>query len=315
MNIYSNRGGLVIKHILTLKELSEHEIGDIVTEGIKVKKHPQDYYSALEKKGLLLMFQKTSTRTTLSYQSAIHQLGGYAVELDWDKSNFTISPIKYESRYASRNCDIMMARLKKFSDIVELAKYSSVPVINGCCDKYHPSQALADMMTIYEIKKQFEGVTLTFAGIHNNVTNSLIIAALKLGVKLQLVTPMINEASWDKELMEEAKKSGNIIHLSSLEEAIAATDFIYTDTWVDMEYFNDPMYEKEKQTRINQMSPYSITKDNLKGYTPFIMHDMPVHPGFEIEEDLIESENSIIYTQAENRMHAQKALLMHLLSK
>ncbi|MBM7584586.1 ornithine carbamoyltransferase [Bacillus pakistanensis] len=315
MNIYSNLGGLIIKHILTLKELSEHEIGDIVIEGMKVKKQPEDYYSALEKKGLLLMFQKTSTRTTLSYQSAINQLGGYAVELDWDKSNFTISPIQYESRYASRNCDIMMARLKKFSDIVELAKYSSVPVINGCCDKYHPSQALADMMTIYEIKKQFDGVTLTFAGIHNNVTNSLIIAALKLGVKLQLVTPMINEASWDKELMEEAKKSGNIIHLSGLEAALATTDFIYTDTWVDMEYFNDPMYDKEKQTRIEQMSPYSITMENLKGYTPYIMHDMPVHPGFEIEEDLIESENSIIYTQAENRMHAQKALLMHLLMK
>lgn len=303
-----------MKHVLTMKELSGQEITDIVTEAVKIKQHPENYYSTLGKKGLLLLFQKTSTRTNLSFQSAINQLGGYAVVLDWDKSNFSISESKYEVQYASRNCDVIMARLKKHADLLELANHSQVPVINGCDEKYHPSQALADLLTIYEIKHTFDGVTLTYTGVLNNVANTLIIAALKVGLKLQLVTPIINEASWDEELMDQAKKSGLVTQLDDLKQAAATTDFVYTDTWVDMEFINDPAYQEEKQKRVETMSPFAITAENLGGHRPYIMHDMPIHPGFEIEEGLIESEKSVIYTQAENRMHAEKALLIHLLS-
>ncbi|WP_397539020.1 ornithine carbamoyltransferase [Rummeliibacillus pycnus] len=301
-------------HLLTLKELDGKDITEIIQEAIKMKENKEDYYDICKNKGLLLMFQKTSTRTNLSFQSAINQLGGYSVNLDWNSSNFTISPIQYETRYVSRNCDLIMARLKKHKDLEELAKYSSVPVINGCCEKYHPTQTLADVMTIYEYKQTFEGVTVTFVGVHNNVVNTLIIAALKLGFKLNLITPIINDAAWDDELMEEVKQSDLVKSFDSIEEVIQETDFIYTDTWIDMENFNNEEYAQEKDARINKMMKFQINKKMLKNHNPLIMHDMPIHPGFEISENIVESENSIIYQQAENRMHVEKALINFLLN-
>lgn len=303
----------MIKRVLSLKEFDKETLVSIIKNGIEVKRNPKLFYQACDKKGLLMLFQKTSTRTNLSFQSGINQMGGYAVTMDWDTSNFSISPIQYEARYASRNCDVIMARLKKHTDLIELAKYSGVPVINGCCNKYHPCQALADLMTVYEVKGTFSGVTITYVGIHNNVANSLIAGCVALGIKLLLVTPIINEASWDEELMKEAYTSGFVENLNSVSEAVRRTDFIYTDTWVDMEYFSDINYQEEKNRRIEFMLPFQINKMNLCGYSPYIMHDMPIHPGFEIEEDLIESSNSIIYQQAENRMHVQKSLLLYLL--
>lgn len=302
----------MIHHLLSLKELDKHTLLAIIQKGIEIKRNPKEFYQSCEGKGLFMLFQKTSTRTNLSFQSGINQMGGYAVTMDWDSSNFSLSPIKYEVRYASRNCDVIMARLKKHSDLLELAKYSNVPVINGCCDKYHPCQALADLMTIYEVKGSFADVTLTYVGIHNNVANSLIAGCVTLGIKLLLVTPIINEASWDEELMHTAYESGHIEILRRLSDAIHRTDFIYTDTWVDMEHFQDTRYQEEKNRRIQKMMPFQINKKNLDVSSPYIMHDMPIHPGYEIEEDLIESEQSIIYQQAENRMHVQKSLLWHL---
>jgi ornithine carbamoyltransferase len=233
----------------------------VIIPTIEIKRNPEDFYQACERKGLLMLFQKTSTRTNLSFQSGINQMGGYAVTMDWDSSNFSLSPIKYEVRYASRNCDVIMVRSKKHSDLIELANNSNVPVINGCCDKYHPCQALADLMTIYEVKGTYSGVTVTYVGIHNNVANSLIAGCVTLGIKLLLVTPIINKASWDEELMQKAYQSGYIENLKSLSDAV---------------------------------------------------NKMPIHPDFEIEEDLIESDNSVIYQQAENRMHVQKSLLLHI---
>lgn len=300
-------------HVLSLKEFDKATLFTIIKDGIKIKQNPKLFYQACTRKGLLLLFQKTSTRTNLSFQSGINQMGGYSVTLDWDSSNFSISPIKYEARYASRNCDVIMARLKNHSDLIELAAHSDVPVINGCCNKYHPCQALADLMTVYEIKGTFSGVTITYVGIHNNVANSLVAGCMTLGIKLLLITPLVNEASWDEGLMEEAYKSGFVENLNSIAEAVSRTDFLYTDTWVDMEHFHDLSYQEETKKRIQQMMPFQVNRMNLKGYSPYIMHDMPIHPGFEIEEELIESHNSIIYQQAENRMHVQKSLLLHLL--
>jgi ornithine carbamoyltransferase len=243
-------------HLLSLKELDKDTLFSIIQKGIEIKHNPKDFYHACERKGLLMLFQKTSTRTNLSFQSGINQMGGYAVTMDWDSSNFCVSPIQYEVRYASRNCDVIMARLKKHSDLLELANYSTVPVINGCCEKYHPCQALADLMTIYEVKGTYAGVTVTYVGIHNNVANSLIAGCVTLGVKLLLVTPIINEASWDEDLMQKAYQSGYIENLQSLSEAVKRTDFIYTDTWVDMEYFQDIDYHEEKKRRIQVIHWY-----------------------------------------------------------
>ncbi|MBM7565236.1 ornithine carbamoyltransferase [Paenibacillus sacheonensis] len=304
-----------MNHFLTMQEPDRAELLHLIQTGIAVKNHPERYANACERKGILMLFQKTSTRTSLSFQSGIGQMGGYAVPMDWNASNFSISPIRYEARYASRNCDFIVARLKKHADLQELAAYSSVPVINGCCDRYHPCQALADLMTIYEVSGTFEGVTVTYVGIQNNVANSLIAGCLTLGIRLILVTPIINEASWDGALMDRAFSSGHVTRMESLPDAAAQSDYVYTDTWVDMEHFHHADYEAIKDFRMGTMLPYQLNKGTLNGHTPYIMHDMPIHPGFEIEEELIESASSIIYQQAENRMHAQKALLMHLLQR
>jgi ornithine carbamoyltransferase len=300
-------------HLLSLQELNRSDLTSIVRQALAVKREPWRYYNACERKGLLMLFQKTSTRTNLSFQSAINQLGGYAVPMDWDASNFSISPIRYEARYASRNSDLIMARLKKHADLAELAEYSQVPVINGCCDKYHPCQALADLMTVYETAGSFSGVTVTYVGIHNNVANSLVAGCMTLGVKLLLVTPIVNEASWDDRLMQEAYRSGFVERVDTLVEAVPRSDFVYTDTWVDMEFFHDERYRDEKERRIGTMMPFQVNREQLGGCTPYLMHDMPIHPGYEIEEELIESEKSVIYRQAENRMHVQKSLILHLL--
>jgi ornithine carbamoyltransferase len=302
-----------LNHLLTLKELDRAELISIIQKGIAIKQNPAAFDGACHRKGLLMLFQKTSTRTHLSFQSGIHQMGGYAVNMDWDASNFSLSPIQYEARYVSRNCDVIMARLKKHEDLLELARYSRVPVINGCCHKYHPCQALADLMTVYEVRGSFAGVTIAYVGIHNNVANSLVIGCVALGIKLLLVTPIINEASWDEELMQTARRSGLVEKVDSLPEAAPRADFVYTDTWVDMEFFQDPSYEREKTRRIQTMLPFQVNRNNLQGHAPYLLHDMPIHPGYEIEEELIESEQSLIYQQAENRMHVQKSLLLHLL--
>ncbi|MFF2886407.1 ornithine carbamoyltransferase [Paenibacillus sp. NPDC057967] len=302
-------------HVVSLQEFDRDTLIQLIQKAIELKNNPEKTDYALHRKGLLMLFQKTSTRTSLSFQSGMHQMGGYAVTMDWDASNFSLSPIQYEARYVSRNCDAIVARLKSHADLLELARYSNVPVINGCCDKYHPCQALADLMTIYEKSGTFEGITLTYVGIHNNVANSLVAGCVTLGIKLLLVTPIVNKPSWDEALMQSALASGYVEQLDNLQDAVARSQYVYTDTWIDMEFYHDEHYQEEKNERISRLMPFQLNKQNLQGSTPYIMHDMPVHPGFEIEAALVESEHSIIYEQAENRMHAQKALLLYLLKR
>ncbi|NBD24385.1 ornithine carbamoyltransferase [Paenibacillus glycinis] len=304
-----------MNHFLSLQELNRDELTTIIQTGIAIKQHPERYANACDRKGVLMLFQKTSTRTNLSFQSGINQMGGYAVPMDWNASNFSISPIRYEARYVSRNIDFIVARLKKHSDLQELAAYATVPVINGCCERYHPCQALADLMTIYEVSGTFANITVTYVGILNNVANSLIAGCLTLGIRLLLVAPIVNEASWDGELMDRAIGSGFVERMDSLPEAVAQSDYVYTDTWIDMEHFHSADYQAVKDFRMKTMLPYQLSRRALNGSAPYIMHDMPIHPGFEIEEELIESASSVIYQQAENRMHAQKALLLHLLAQ
>lgn len=303
------------QHVISLQEFDRDTLMKLIQKAIELKNNPVNTDYALHRKGLLMLFQKTSTRTSLSFQSGMHQMGGYAVTMDWDASNFSLSPIQYEARYVSRNSDAIVARLKNHADLLELAQYSGVPVINGCCDKFHPCQALADLMTIYENSGTFEGITVTYVGIHNNVANSLVAGCMTLGIKLLLVTPMVNKPSWDEALMQSALASGHVEQLDNLQDAVARSQYVYTDTWIDMEFYHEEHYQEEKKERIARLMPFQLNKQNLQGFTPYIMHDMPVHPGFEIDAELVESKHSIIYEQAENRMHAQKALLLYLLKR
>jgi ornithine carbamoyltransferase len=288
---------------------------EIIDEAIEVKHDPEKYCDALEGKSLAMIFQKTSTRTRVSFEVAMTQLGGHALFIDWRTTNFTIAGIYDETQYLSRNVDCIMARLLRNDDLQVMAKASQVPVINGCDEKYHPSQAIADLMTMKEKKGKLKGLKLVYVGVHNNVCNSLIEGCTKTGVKIVTVTPIINEPSRDDELLEEAKKTGLYETTLDVKEALKDADFVYTDTWVDMEFFTDPKFAVEKEKRIKLMMPYQINKELLEGSNALIMHDMPIHRGYEISADVIESPNSIIYEQSENRLYSAKAILLKLLGK
>ena len=299
------------RHMLTMDgELDGARLRALVDLAIDLKARPEAYEDHLHRVGLLLLMAKTSTRTTLAFSAAIAQLGGYATRLDWRDSNFSISPLVHEARYVSSNCDVIMARLTTFEAVSELAGASSVPVINGCCNRYHPSQALADLVTVREVAGELEGARVTYVGVANNVSNSLVAAGTRVGVTVGLVTPLENPPAKDEPLIARAQETGLLARYATVQEAAPQSDFIYTDTWVDMEHFTDPGYAEERERRVATMSPFQLSTEHLDGATPWVMHDMPIHPGYEISEELVESERSVIFRQAENRLHAAKALLL-----
>ena len=302
-------------HLINFKELSSQQLMKIIDKAIEAKLNPEKYRTAINGKSLAMIFQKTSTRTRVSFEVAMTQLGGHALYIDWRTTNFALADVSDETQYLSRNVDCIMARLLRNADLQVIAKASRVPVINGCDEKYHPSQAIADLMTIKEKKGTLKGVKLVYIGAHNNVCNSLIEGCTKTGVKITTVTPIFNEPSRDEELLENARKTGLYETTLDVKEAVENADFVYTDTWVDMEFFQDPRYAAEKENRIKLMMPYQINKELMKKSNAYIMHDMPIHRGYEISADLIESSKSVIYEQSENRLYSAKAILLNLLEK
>ncbi|MCL4429177.1 MAG: ornithine carbamoyltransferase [Chloroflexi bacterium] len=306
--------GTLKMHLINFKELSSQDLNALVDLGIEAKNDPKKYFKTFEGKSAALIFQKTSTRTRVSFEVAMTQLGGHALYIDWRTTNFALADITDELQYLSRNVDCVMARLLCDSDLLKMAKASRVPVINGCDEMYHPSQALADLITIKEKHGKLKGAKLVYIGVHNNVTNSLIEGCTKTGVKLTTVTPIINEASKDEKLLSEAKKTGLWQSTLDVKKAVADADFVYTDTWIDMEFFTDLMGVTEKEKRIKLMMPYQINAQLLKGSNACIMHDMPIHRGYEISAEAVESPKSVIYEQAENRLYSAKAIYLKLLN-
>ncbi|MCW4018292.1 MAG: ornithine carbamoyltransferase [Candidatus Bathyarchaeota archaeon] len=300
-------------HLNNFKELSSQQLNDLVDMAIEVKQHPKKHEEELEQKSLALIFQKTSTRTRVSFEVAMTQLGGHALYIDWRTTNFGLSDIGDEMQYLSRNVDGIMARLLHNADLQKMMQASRVPVINGCDEMYHPSQCLADLITIKEKHGSLKGAKLVYVGVHNNVCNSLIEGCTKTGVELTTVTPIFNEASRDQALLDEAKQTGLWTATLDLKGAVADADFVYTDTWVDMEFFTGAKFAAEKEKRLKQMMPYQINAELLKGSNAYVMHDMPIHRGYEISAETVECEKSVIYEQAENRLYSAKAILLELL--
>jgi len=300
-------------HLINFKELSSQDLNKLVDLGIEVKNNPKKYLKTFTGKSAALVFQKTSTRTRVSFEVAMTQLGGHALYIDWRSTNFALADITDEIQYLSRNVDCIMARLLCNSDLRKMAAASRVPIINGCDEMYHPSQALADLITIKEKHGKLGGAKLVYIGVHNNVANSLIEGCTKTGVKITTVTPIFNEASRDVALLSEAKKSGLWQSTLDVKKAVKDADFVYTDTWIDMEFFTDAKFVSEKEKRIKLMTPYQINSELLKGIDPYVMHDMPIHRGYEISAEAITSPKSVIYEQAENRLYSAKAIMLALL--
>src|SRR4030065_1232811 len=271
-----------MQHLLALKHWTAAQIEETIDKSIEIKKNPTKYQTALKDKSLAMIFQKTSTRTRISFEVAMPQLGGHALYIDWRTTNLFLADIRDETRYMSRNVDCIMARLFKHADLLAMAEVSRVPVINGCDEKYHPCQAMADLMTVKEKKGKLKGAKLVYIGVHNNVCNSLIVGCTRTGVKITAVTPIVNDAAFDKELVEAAKKTGLYETTLDVKKAVKDADVVYTDTWVDMEFFLDPKFKEEKEKRIKLMLPYQINKQLMRESNALIMHDMPIHRGNEI---------------------------------
>jgi len=303
-----------MKHLISWEDWSDSEIAELLDFAIYVKNNRVFFTGHMTGRTLAMIFQKTSTRTRVSFEAGMTEMGGHAIYIDWISSNFQLSDIDFEAEYLSRNASIIMARVKKHEDLIQLKSGSQVPVINGCCNLYHPCQSLADMLTIsMDRNGDLKNVVICYVGVHNNVVNSLINITSALGVHLILVTPLVPEGSVIDNVMQRAQKKGTVSWETDVKKAVKQADYVYTDTWVDMEFFNDPAFAEEKKNRIELMMPYQLNADLLKGSKAKIMHDMPIHSGYEISKDLVRSERSIIFQQAENRLDAQKAVILKLL--
>jgi len=302
-----------VKHLVHYKGWTGDEILELLEKAVYMKSHRQEYANVLNGKTMALIFQKTSTRTRVSFEAGMTVLGGHAIFLDWRSTNLIMAEIKDEIRYISGNADIVMARLLHNKDLQEMADYATVPVINGCCEKYHPCQGFADLLTVRERLGTVKGKKLVYVGVWNNVLNSLIDLCPKTGTYLTAVTPVINESAIDPELNAAAEKSGFFTKTLDVRAAVQDADVVYTDSWVDMEFFLDPKFAAEKEKRVKQMMPYQLNQKLLKGTRALIMHDMPIHTGYEIDRETIESQNAVIFQQSWNRMYGQNALILRLL--
>ena len=301
------------KHLIDWKFWDDGEIREVLALARRAKRQRWEFQGHMQGRTLVMIFQKTSTRTRVSFEAGMTELGGHAINLDWRSSNFTLADIRSETRYLSRNSAFIMARLKNHSDLLDMTAGATVPVINGCCNLYHPCQALADMLTIAEDRGgDPRGARLTYIGAYNNVVNSLVSISAALGVELTLVCPIRDEALVDEESRSRLLDLGLLSETLDAKAAVGDADYVYTDTWIDMEYFNDAAFAEEKERRCALMLPYQLNAELLAGSDAKVMHDMPMHLGYEITEELAESERSIIYDQAENRLDAQKAILLTL---
>lgn len=302
-----------MRHFLTLKDYTKEEILEIVELGLSIKKDLKKgiYKKELENKTLAMIFEKSSTRTRVSFETGMFQLGGHALFL----SNRDIhlgrgEPVKDTARVISRMCDMVMIRTFEHSMIEEFAKYSNVPVINGLTDSYHPVQLLADYMTIIEYGMQ-KDLKVAYVGDGNNMTHSWLMLAAKLGFELRIATPKGYEVDSKvlKDAIEIAKTSGAVIKVSNdPKEAISGASIVTTDTWASMGQ------ENEKEQRVKDFKGYMV--DGLmmclaqKGAK--FLHCLPAYRGQEVSEEVLEEHSEIVFAEAENRLHAQKGLMVWL---
>lgn len=298
------------RDFLRLWDLSEDEILSLIKRAIDLKRGVDAGKCPLIGKSIGLIFEKPSTRTRVSFEVGIYQLGAQPVymrpeEIQLGRGETISDTAKVLSRYL----DGIMIRTFGHERLEEFANASTVPVINGLSDLHHPCQALADVMTIYEKKGKLTGIKVAYIGDGNNVANSLVEAAGRLGFTLTLATPEGYEP--DAGVLETARKGkGDIILLSDPKEAAGMSDVIYTDVWVSMGE------ESEAEKKKGRFKNYQINSSLLSCAKPdvIVMHCLPAHRGEEITDEVIDGPNSVVFDQAENRLHAQKALMEMLIA-
>ena len=312
-----------MRHLISLKEQSGAELRTILDEATRLKKEARagKIQPYLAGKILILYFEKPSTRTRLSFDSAMAELGGHPVLFDVGRTQFSLADFRDEIQAVMRFGDVLMMRALRAADVYTAASFNRIPIIDGCSEKYHPCQTLADILTMAEYSGGVEKIgKVAWLGPENNVSNTLKIACAKLGIKIALATPeKANPANVDPELNVMAEATGLVTVTHDVKEALDGAAYVHTDTWMDMEFFQNgkirPEYEAEYERRKKAYLPYQISTQLLEKYAPHarIMHCMPMHVGYEITRDAIDHPNAVILDQAENRKHAQKAIIMWLL--
>lgn len=304
---------LKAKDLISINLLSRDEVKLIIEESDLMKSGPRNT-DILKGKTLAMIFEKSSTRTRVSFETGIYQLGGMGMyfsskDLQMGRGETIHDTAKVLSRYV----DGIMARTFSYQTVLDLAKYASVPVINGLTDYDHPCQILADLFTIYEKKGDLKGLTLSYIGDGNNVLHSLIQGCVKVGMNIIYSSPggytplpeVVTEAA------EEAKITrSSIQHITDPVEAVKNADVIYTDVWVSMGQ------ESDKEKRLTDLKPYQLNSNLLSKAKKdvLVMHCLPAHRGEEITDEVIDGPNSIVFDEAENRLHTQKAIMKLLMS-
>jgi ornithine carbamoyltransferase len=299
-----------MKHLLKLQDLSKSEILDILNlaDQLKFEQHNGVEHHLLKGKTLGMIFQKSSTRTRVSFETGMYQLGGQALFLsNRDLQIGRGEPVEDTARVLSRYLDGIMIRTFEQKEVEDLAEYGSIPIINGLTDYCHPCQVLADLMTIREYKKSFDGLKLCFVGDGNNMANSLIAGSIIMGMECAIACPKGYEP--DAELVKWANENGKLTVSDNIEECVKDADILYTDVWASMGQ-EDEKAEREKifkNFQINDAVMALAKKDAM------VLHCLPAHREEEITAKVFEAHADEIFDEAENRLHAQKAVLVKLM--
>ena len=299
------------KHLLKMLDLTKEDINQILDLGDKLKAEQKagikhDFPAG---KTLAMIFAKNSTRTRVSFEAGIFQLGGQGIFLATSESQMKRGEsISDTARTLSRYCHCIMIRTFDHEEVEELAKHSTIPVINGLTDFSHPCQTLADLMTIREHKGKLEGLKAAWVGDGNNVANSMIVGCLKSGMKVSVACPKGHEP--DKRVLDFAEANGNFELTDDPKVAVAGADVVFTDVWASMGQ------EAEAEARKKLFQSYQVNSALLAHAKPdcMLQHCLPAHKGEEIMEDVFEAHADEIFDEAENRLHVQKAI-MYLLMK
>jgi len=302
-----------MRHFLTLSDYSKEEILEILELAVKIKNETKNrvFKEYMHKQILGMIFEKSSTRTRVSFESGIYQLGGVGMFLSsTDIQLGRGEPMSDTSRVISRMVDMVMIRTFAHSKIEEFAKYSKVPVINGLTDEYHPVQLMADYLTIMEAGLT-QNLVVAYVGDGNNLAHSWLMLAAKLGFELRIATPKGYEVREDilDEANEYAKESGAKFFITNdPKEAVTDATVVTTDTWVSMGQ------EDEKEQRLKDFAGFIIDSNMMKRAKPnaIFLHCLPAYKDYEVSEEVFEGEQSLVFQEAENRLHAQKGIMVWL---
>jgi ornithine carbamoyltransferase len=301
------------KHLVSLRDYTRQELEEVFDLARRLKADPRAYANALRGKSLAMIFQKPSTRTRVSFEVGMFQLGGHALylganEIQIGRGESVADTAKVLSRYV----DGIMARVYSHEDLVEMSRHATIPIINGLSDLLHPVQALADFFTVLEWRGKLDGVTLAYVGDGNNMCHALMSGAVKLGVAMRVAAPSGYEPNQLilKSAVREAQKlkTAPPVVTGDPMEAVQGADVVYTDVWTSMGQ------EAQNEARIAAFGAYQVNAALMAAARPdtLVLHCLPAKRGLEITDEVIDGPNSVVWTQAQNRMHSYRSILVEL---